>query len=289
MPTKPQAMQEQMTHQIIRIQPSKGFSALGLGELWEYRDLLWFNILKNVKSKYRQMALGPLWIILQPVINMVIFTFVFGNMAKLDSGGIPYPLLTLSALIPWTFFQNSSTFAANSLVTQMQVISKVYFPRMIIPLSDALAWLVDFCVTFMVLLLMMAYYGIYPDWRIVFIPLYLLLMLATTMAVGLWSASLTVKFRDVRLVVEYGLRVFMYLTPVAYTAANLEKAMPEGWEWLIKMNPLYWVIEGFRWVLLDGTNTPSMFIIYPIIMVLVLLISGAYVFRRTERSIVDLL
>lgn len=284
-----QTTQDQQIRPIIRIQKTKGFSALGLGELWEYRDLLWFNILKNIKGKYRQMALGPLWIILQPVINMIIFSFVFGGMAKMDSGGIPYPLLTLSALIPWNFFQNSSSFAANSLVTQMPVISKVYFPRMIIPLSDALAWLVDFCATFAVLLLLMFFYGIYPGWRIVFIPLYLLLTLATTMALGLWSASLTVKFRDVRLVVEYGLRVFMYITPVAYTAASLEAAMPEGWAWLIKMNPLYWVIEGFRWALLDGSNAPSIFMLWPILMVILLLISGAYMFRRTERTIVDLL
>lgn len=283
------SVQKQLAHEVIRIQPSKGFTALGLGELWEYRDLFWFNILKNIKTKYRQMALGPLWIILQPLVNMVVFTFVFGNMAKMDSGGIPYPLLTLSALIPWTLFQNSCTFASNSLVNQMAVISKVYFPRMIIPLADALAWLVDFAVTFVILLLMMALYGVFPGVKILTIPLYLLLTLATTMAVGLWTASLTVKFRDVRLIVEYGLRIFMFVTPVAYTAANIEKAMPSGWAWLIKMNPLYWVIEGFRWALLGGTNGPSMFMLYPIFLVIVLLISGAYVFRRTERSIVDLL
>jgi lipopolysaccharide transport system permease protein len=160
---------------------------------------------------------------------------------------------------------------------------------MIIPLSDALAWFVDFTITFVILLLLMAYYGLYPDWRIVFIPLYVLLMLATTLAVGLWSASLTVKFRDMRLIVEYGLRVLMFLTPVAYTAANLESAMPAGWEWLIRMNPMYWVIEGFRWSLFDGASAPTLFIFYPIIMVLFLLVTGAYVFRRTERSIVDLL
>ena len=287
--TKKQPIHQQMAHQVIRIQPTKGFSALGLAELWEYRDLLWFNILKNIKSKYRQMALGPLWIILQPVMNMVIFSFVFGKMAKLDDGGIPYPLLTFSALIPWTFFQNSCTFACNSLVTQMPVISKVYFPRMIIPLADALAWLVDFTVTFAVLLIVMVCYGIYPNLRILAIPLYLLLTLATTMAVGLWTASLTVKFRDVRLLVQYGLRVFMYVTPVAYTAANLEKALPDGWEWLLKMNPLYWVIEGFRWALLGGANGPELFMVYPIILIIAMLISGAYMFRRTERTIVDLL
>jgi len=282
-------VEEAMSHQVIRIQPTSGFSALGLGEIWEYRDLLWFNIIKNIKSKYRQMALGPLWIILQPVLNMLIFTFVFGRMAKMSDDGIPYPLLTFCALIPWNFFQNSCTFASNSLVTQMPVISKVYFPRMIIPLADALAWVVDFAVTFVVLLIMMASYGIYPDSRILFIPLYLLFTLAATMAVGLWAASLTVKFRDIKFVVQYGLRIFMFVTPVAYTAANLEKAMPNGWAWLLKLNPLYWVIEGFRWALLNGNNPPSLFMVYPMVLVILMLVSGAYMFRRTERSIVDLL
>lgn len=284
-----QTVEEQMAHQVIRIQPTKGFSSLGLGELWEYRDLLWFNILKNIKSKYRQMALGPLWIILQPVINMLLFTFVFGKMAGLSDDGIPYPLLTFSALISWNFFQNSCTFASNSLVTQMPVISKVYFPRMIIPLSDALAWLVDFAVTFAILLIMMACYGIYPGLKILFIPLYVLLVLVTTMAVGMWTASLTVKFRDVRMVVQYGLRVFMFLTPVAYAASHLENALPDGWVWLLKMNPLYWVCEGFRWCLLNGPNGPELFMIYPIMLILFLLVTGAFVFRRTERTIVDLL
>lgn len=278
-----------MAKQVIRIKPSSGFRSLGLGELWEYRDLLWFNILKNIRSKYRQMALGPLWIILEPLINMVVFTFIFGTMAKLDSGGIPYPLLTLSALIPWVFFQNSSTYAANSLVAQMAVISKVYFPRMIIPLSDALAWMVDFAVTFTVLLLMMAYYGIFPGWKILFIPLLVLYTLMTTLAVGLWSASLTVRFRDVRLLIQYGLRVLMYLTPVAYTAANLESAFPEGWGWVLQINPLYWVIEGFRWALLDQPLELTFIALWSFLVVLILLVSGAYVFRRTERSIVDLL
>ncbi len=272
----------------IRIEPARGFIALGLHELWEYRDLLWFNILKNIKGKYRQMALGPLWIILQPIINMLLFSFVFGGMAKMDSGGIPYPLLTLSALIPWTLFQNSCTFAANSLVSQMSVISKVYFPRMIIPLADALAWLVDFAVTFAILLIMMAFYGIYPGIKILTIPLYLLFVLATTMAVSLWSASLTVKFRDLKLVVDYGLRIFMFVTPVAYTAVHLEAAVPARWAWLLKMNPLYWIVEGFRWALLDTPTGPSWFMVYPMVMVLILLVTGAFVFRRSERSIVDL-
>lgn len=272
----------------ILIKPSKGFQVLGLTEIWEYRDLLWYNILKNVKGKYRQMALGPLWIILQPIVNMLLFTFIFGGMAKLDSGGVPYPLLTLSALIPWTLFQNSTTFASNSLVSQMHIISKVYFPRMIIPISDMLAWLVDFAVTFILLLLLMAYYEIYPSIRILTIPFYVVFVLMTTLAIGLWTASLTVKYRDIKLIVDYGLRIFMFITPVAYSASHLEAAIPDNWEWLLKMNPLYWIIEGFRWALLGTSTGPSWFMVYPLVMVVVLLISGAFVFRRSERSIVDL-
>lgn len=275
--------------QIIYIKPSKGFSSLGLGELWEYRDLLWFTVQKNIKSKYRQMALGPLWIILQPIITMLLFSFIFGKMAGLSDDGIPYTLLTFSALIPWTFFQNSCSFASNSLVTQMPVISKVYFPRIIIPLADALAWLVDFAVTFVILLIMMSFYGIYPTVKIFFIPLYVLLTLATTMAVGVWAASLAVKFRDVRLVVQYGLRIFMYMTPVAYSASNLERALPNGLAWALQINPLYWVCEGFRWSLLDGPNGPQLFMFIPVTLVLILLVAGVYMFRRTERTIVDLL
>jgi lipopolysaccharide transport system permease protein len=274
---------------IVRIEATKGFRSLGLGELWEYRDLLRNNIFKNIRAKYRQMALGPLWIILEPVANMLLFSFVFGRMAGMATGSIPYPLLTFSALIPWTFFQNSTSFACNSLVSQMAVISKVYFPRMIIPLADALAWVVDFAVTFTLLLIIMAFYGFQPTARIVFIPLFLLLTIATTLAAGLWTASLAVRFRDVRLIVQYGLRILMFLTPVAYSAEKLERAMPNGWEWLIRMNPMYWVTEGFRWALLGTPNGPTWFMIWPILLVIVLLVSGAFVFRRTERTVVDLL
>lgn len=273
---------------VIRIEASKGFTSLGMGELWEYRDLLWFNILKNIKSKYRQMALGPVWIILQPLINTLLFTFVFGKMAKMENGNIPYYLIVFCAMIPWNYFQNSCTFASNSLVNQMPIISKVYFPRAIVPLSDALAWVLDFIITFIIFIIIMALNGIYPGIKILFIPLYFLFVFATTMAVSLWTASLTVKYRDIKFVVEYGLRIFMFLTPVAYTSEKLESAIPSSLIWLLKMNPLYWIIEGFRWALLDTSNKPSIFMIYPVLIVLILLISGAYVFRRTERSIVDL-
>jgi lipopolysaccharide transport system permease protein len=273
----------------IIIKPRKGFEALGLKELVEYRDLLYYNILKNIKGKYRQMALGPLWIILQPVVNMLLFTFIFGRVAKMDSIGVPYPLLVIAALIPWNFFQNATTYAANSLVSQMNIISKVYFPRMIIPLSDTISWLIDFFFTLIVLFAMMIIYSVYPNWHILFLPLYIFFVFITTISIGLWTASLTVKFRDVRLFIDYGLRILMFLTPVAYPASVLKSSLSDNIFFLIKLNPMFWVTEGFRWTLLGTSNPPTIEIIYSIILVVTLLFSGLYIFKRSERNIVDLL
>jgi lipopolysaccharide transport system permease protein len=269
----------------LTIQPTKGFSSLGLHELWHYRDLLRFQVLKEVKGKYRQMALGPLWIVLQPVINMLVLSFVFGKIAKLSSDGIPYPILTYSALIPWTFFANASMLSASCLVTEMNVISKVYFPRLILPLSYIIGRLVDFLVCFTILVIMLMLFGYYPTLLWLTIPAYLFLAVCTTLAISCWTASLTVKFRDIKFVVQYGVQVAMYLTPVAYTATRL----PEGWMWLFKLNPMFWVIEGFRWALIGQGNGPELYMLWPISIVVVGLVTGAFVFRRTERTIVDLL
>lgn len=270
---------------VVRIQPSTGWSDLGLGELWTYRDLLRFHVYKNIKAKYRQMALGPIWIVLQPIITMVVFTIVFGKLAKLNSDGIPYPLLTYAGLLPWMLFQNSCGQASNSLVSQMNVISKVYFPRMIVPLAETLSSLVDFVLAFLILLVLMASYGIYPGWRIITIPAFVLFVLMSALSLGFWTASLTVRFRDVKLLVTYGLRVFMYLCPVAYSAS----AIPERWMWLYKLNPVYWFTEGFRWALLGGSHPPTLAILIPFAFVTVLFVTGAFMFRRTERTVVDLL
>ena len=273
------------SERIIRIDAGRGWKKLALFEIWEYRDLFWFHILKNIKAKYRQMALGPIWIILQPVINMIVFTLIFGKVAKLDSGGIPYPLLTYAALLPWLLFQNSCAESSNSLVAQMGIISKVYFPRLIVPLSATLAWLVDFLISFSVLIALMVFYGVAPTWKILTIPLFLLFAILTSLGVGLWTASLAVRFRDVKLVVTYGLRVFMLLSPVAYSSG----VVPDHLQWLYQLNPLYWIIEGFRWALVGGEFGPTLYMLVPLGAVLCLVISGAYMFKRTERTVVDLL
>ena len=269
----------------LTIQPTQGWGRLGLGEVWNYRELLWFWTTREIKGKYRQMALGPLWVVIKPVLDMVVFTLVFGGLADLDSEGVPYPLFTYTAILPWTYFSNATTGAATSLVTKMAVISKVYFPRLIVPISAVLASLVDFVVTFGVLLILLVAYGVTPSPQVLFLPLYLLFAVATALAIGLWSASLAVRFRDLQFVITYGLQLAMYATPVAYSAT----LVPERWQTLYQLNPMFWVVEGFRWALLGKGTPPEPLMLVPVVAVLLLLVSGAFVFRRSERTVVDLL
>ena len=267
------------------IQPSRGWSSLALHELWQYRELLWFLTLRDIKGRYRQMALGPLWIVIKPLVNMVIFSVIFGRLAKLPSEGVPYPIFTYTALLPWTYFSGAADASVGSLVSRMSVISKVYFPRLVVPVSAVLSGLVDLAVSFLVLLAMMAYYGFAPSPAMLTLPLYVLLATATALGVGLWSATVAVRFRDLQFAISYGLTVWMYATPVAYAATLI----PERWRLLYQLNPMYWVIEGFRWALLGKGQAPQPLMLVPVGFVLLLLISGAFVFRRTERTIVDLL
>jgi lipopolysaccharide transport system permease protein len=231
------------------------------------------------------MALGPLWIVLMPLVNMVIFSVIFGALANLPSNGLPYPLFTYSGLVPWTYFAGSVGASVASLITNMNLISKVYFPRLIIPISSVISGLVDLAISFVVLLAMMVYYGYMPSITIITIPFYILLAAATALSVGLWSAALAVKYRDVQYMVTYGLQAWMYATPVAYSASLI----PDRWQMLYMMNPMYWVVEGFRWSLLGSGEPPQLFMILPVLLVLLMLLSGAFVFRRAERNIVDLL
>jgi len=267
------------------IQPTRGWSSLALHEVWDYRDLLWFMLTRDIKGSYRQMALGPLWIIIQPLVNMVIFSVIFGRLAKLPSDGVPYPIFTYTALLPWGYFSGSAASAVGSLVGRMSVISKVYFPRLLVPISAVLAGLVDLAISFVVLLGMMVYYGYPLTWKALTLPLFVLLASITALGVGLWGAALAVRFRDLRTAISYAIRVWMYATPVAYAASLI----PEGWQTVYKLNPLYWVIEGFRWALLGTGQAPQPLMLIPVGAVLLMLVSGAFVFKRTERTIVDLL
>lgn len=269
----------------IIIKPTSGWGRLALHEIWEYRDLLVFLTMRDIQGRYRQSALGPLWIILKPFVNMIIFSIIFGRLAKLPSDGIPYPIFTYTALLPWGYFFSATMASVGSLVSRMNIISKVYFPRLVIPISAVLSGLVDLGVSFLILIGLMIYYGFTPSWAILALPLYILLTMATALGVGLWSAALTVKYRDFRMAISYGMNAWQYATPVVYAASLI----PDRWQWLYQLNPLYWVVEGFRWALLGTGQPPQLAMLAPVGFVLLLLISGAFVFRRAERTIVDLL
>ncbi|TAK34812.1 MAG: ABC transporter permease [Chloroflexota bacterium] len=269
----------------IVIRPTRGWASLRLGDVWEYRDLLYFLLWREVKGRYRQMALGPLWIIIQPVVNMIIFSLVFGGLAQLPSDGVPYPLFTYVALLPWRFFATATGSSANSLVSQQHLIAKVYFPRLIIPVSLVLSALVDFLVSFVILVGMLAFYRIAPSWSLLMLPLYTLLAGGFALAIGMWLAGLSVKFRDVALGLNFAILAWQYLTPVAYSSS----LVPEHWRMLYRLNPMTEVVDGFRWAILGVGQKPDWLLLAIALAVGLLLMAGAYFFRATERTIVDVL
>ncbi|MFH1033283.1 MAG: ABC transporter permease [Pseudomonadota bacterium] len=269
----------------VEISPRRGWSSLGLAEVWEFRELLFFLIWREVKGRYRQMALGPLWIILKPLVTMVILSVIFGRVAKMPSDGLPYPLFTYSGLLPWTLFAVATGKATTSLVTNLNVISKVYFPRLVVPIAAAASGLVDFFMSFLILLGMVFFYGLTPSPNIIYLPAFLLLGLATALALGLCLATLAVKFRDVGYGVEHMLQVMIYLTPVVYPSSMLSGT----WRTLYLLNPMAVVIEGFRWSLLGHGQPPGLATLGVAAGVLVLLLVGAMLFRRSERTVVDLM
>ena len=269
----------------IIIKPTRGWSSLGLADVWNSRELLWFLTLRDIKGRYRQMALGPFWIIIKPLVHMVVFSVLFGRLARLPSDELPYTVFTYTAILPWNYFSGAASASVGSLVSRMHVISKVYFPRLVVPISEVLSGLLDLSISFIILLGMMTYYGIVPSLAVLTLPFYVLLAAATALGVGLWGAATTVRFRDLQYVVSHGLQVWMFATPVAYSA----ELIPESWFFVYQLNPMYWVVEGFRWALLGSGQPPQLLMLIPVGTVLFLLISGFFVFRRAERTVVDLL
>ncbi len=273
------------------IQPSRGWGALGLRELWEYRELIYFMLWRDVKGRYRQMALGGLWIVIQPVMTMLVFSAIFGGLAKIPSDGLPYPLFSFAAVLPWKLFSGAIYQAAASLTSNMHIISKIYFPRLVVPITGALSGLVDFAVSFLVLLGMMFYYGVVPQWTALTLPYFVLLAVATALAGGLWLAALNVRFRDVSFGLSFLVTAWMYASPVVYPSSLVIKRL-EHKPWLYELyqlNPMTQVIEGFRWALLGKGQHPGVMLLVSSLIVLVALITGAFYFRRTERTVVDLL
>lgn len=264
-------------------EPTHGWLSLRLGELWHYRELLYFLTWRDIKIRYKQTALGVAWAVLQPLITMVIFSVIFGQFAKLPSDGIPYPVFSYVALLPWGLFSGALQRAGTSLVANANLITKVYFPRLVIPMSAVAAGLVDFVISFVVLLGLMLYYRISPTWMILTIPLFVLLAILTALAVSLWLSALNVKYRDVQYMIPFLIQAWMYASPVAYSA----DLVPTGpWRILYGLNPLAGVIQGFRWALLGG-NPPDELMAVSVAIVLLLLVSGFYYFRRMERTFAD--
>jgi lipopolysaccharide transport system permease protein len=266
------------------IQPSRGWVALKLGELWEYRELLFFLTWREVKVRYKQTALGAAWAIIQPLFTMLVFSLFFGRLAKIPSDGIPYPLFSLAGLIPWTFFANGLTLSSNSLVSSANLISKVYFPRLTIPLSAVLSGAVDFAISLFLLVGMMAFYRLVPSVRCVYLPLFVLLGFVTALGVGLWLSALNVEYRDVRYTVPFLTQFWLFATPIAYPASLLHGP----WRTVYGLNPMVGVVEGFRWALL-GTNTaPGPSISASSFAAVLILVGGVFYFRRMEKTFADI-
>jgi lipopolysaccharide transport system permease protein len=267
----------------VVIQPTRGLFNLDLASLWEFRELVYFFVWRDFKVRYKQTIIGAAWAVLQPVLTMVIFTLIFGYFAKMPSDGVPYPVFAFTALLPWTYFAQAITRSGTSLVGDSNLIKKVYFPRLIIPLAAVVSPLLDLLVSFLVLLAMMIWYGISPTSGVVALPVFLVLALSTALGVSLWLAPLNAKYRDVGHTIPFLIQLWMYASPVVYSV----KLVPEKWRLLYGLNPMAGVIEGFRWALL-GTDRPAFHTItISAFAILVLLASGIVFFKRMERSFAD--
>ncbi len=265
------------------VTPSRGWVSLKLGEIWEYRELLYFFIWRDVKVRYKQTALGVSWAILQPFLTMVIFSLFFGRLAGVPSDGVPYPIFAYTALLPWTFFAHGVTLSANSLVSNANLVKKVYFPRMAIPIASVLSGFADLVPAFGVLLGMMVYYGIYPSAQVAWLPVFVLLALIAALGVGIGLAAINVHFRDVRHTVPFLVQTWLFITPIAYPSSLL----PEHWRTLYALNPMVGVVEGFRWALLDTEPAPGPIVWVSASAALVLLLVSALSFRRLEKTFAD--
>jgi lipopolysaccharide transport system permease protein len=266
------------------IEPSKGWLSLNLRELWQYRELLYFLTWRDVKVRYKQTIIGAAWAILQPFFSMVVFSIFFGRLAGIESDDLPYPIFSYAALVPWQFFANGLRQSSDSLVASANLIRKVYFPRLVIPISSVLSGGIDFALAFIVLLGMMLFYGTLPTGAIVWLPLFLLLALVTSLGVGLWLTAMNVQFRDVRYAVPFLIQAWMFASPITYPSSLLD----EPWRTLYGINPMAGVVEGFRWALLGTETAPGPIVLVSAVVAVLILISGAYYFRRMEKTFADL-
>jgi lipopolysaccharide transport system permease protein len=269
---------------MIRIEPSRGWVSLKLREVWEYRELLFFLVWRDIKVRYKQTALGATWVIIQPFFTMVVFTVIFGKIAKMPSDGLPYPIFSYAALVPWTFFANGLGKASSSIVGSSNLIKKIYFPRLCIPIASILSGIVDFMIAFLMLIGMMFYFNIMPTANIIWLPFLLLLALMTSLGVSLWFSAIQVRFRDVSFIVSFLTQIWLFATPIVYPSSLL----PEPWKTLYGINPMAGVVEGFRWALLSTNTAPGPIIIVSSLAALLILISGSLFFRKMEKTFADI-
>lgn len=277
-------MQKPTGTRITMIKPSKGWTALNLRDLWIYRELILFMTWRDLKVRYKQTLLGASWAVLQPFLTMVVFSIFFGNLAKVPSDGVPYPIFSYTALIPWTLFSKALHDASRSLVASSHMITKVYFPRMILPLASVLAGVVDFFIAFVVMIGMMIYYGIAPTTNIWTLPLFLILALVTAVGVGLWLSALNVLYRDINYILPFLTQFWMFLTPIAYPSSMV----PQRFQVLYALNPMTGVVEGFRWALLGSGQAPGNMTLVSSLVAIILLVTGMIYFRRMERQFADM-
>lgn len=268
---------------VTRILPTRGWVSLGIGEFWEYRGLLYFLVWRDVKVRYKQTLLGALWAILQPLLTMVVFSLLFGRLAKMPSNGMPYPVFSYTGLVPWTFFSVGMASAANSLVGSSNLLKKVYFPRLCIPVAAVLSGFVDFMLALLVLLIMMPFYGVWPSIHIVWLPVFTLLAFASALGVGLWLAAINVQFRDVRYATPFVIQIWLFVSPVAYPSSLIH----EPWHRVYGLNPMAGAVEGFRYSLVGTMTVPLEMVLLSSVVAILLLVTGAFYFRRTERTFAD--
>lgn len=267
----------------IQISPASAWPRVELRELWKYRELLYFLTWRDLKVHYKQTALGAAWAVIQPLFMMIVFSVFFGRLAGVPSDGVPYPVFTFCALLPWQVFANALTASSNSLVSNQNLITKVYFPRLVVPISAVLGGLVDFAIAFVILIGMLVFYGIVPGWQIVALPAFILFAVMTALAAGLWLSALNVQYRDVRYTINFLIQFWLFATPVAYPSS----IVPSQWRVLYGLNPMAGVVEGFRWCLLSQRDSPSPLVFVSALVVLVLLVGGLFYFRRMEQQFAD--
>jgi lipopolysaccharide transport system permease protein len=271
--------------QIRRIEPSRGWVSLGLRELWSYRELIYFFIWRDIKVRYKQTILGGAWAIIQPLFTMLIFSVFFGRLAKVPSDSVPYPLFAYTALVPWQFFANGVSLSSTSLVSDSNLLKKVYFPRLALPISKVLSGGLDFLLAFTMLLLMMLYYGIRPTAHVIWLPFFLFMALTTSLGVSMWFSAMHVQFRDVQYAVPFLVQAWLFATPIAYPSSLLS----EPWRTIYGINPMVGVVEGFRWALLGTHTAPGPTVLVSFLASIAVLVGGTFYFRRMEKTFADVL